>query len=112
MRPNNQTTDPETVQSPSGEWLAWINQHNIWLRDENGKEFQLSHDGNQDHSYSQDSIYWSPDSQKLAAIRKWKAEEHLVHIIESSPNDQTQPKLHTPKVTPNVITSVSSNNNN
>ena len=95
VRPNNQTTDPETVQSPSGEWLAWINQHNIWLRDENGKEFQLSHDGNQDHSYSQDSIYWSPDSQKLAAIRKWKAEEHLVHIIESSPNDQTQPKLHT-----------------
>ena len=90
---NNQAT--ETILSPNGNWLAWIRQKNIWIRDENGKAFQLSHDGNQDHSYSPDSIHWSPDSKKLVAIRKRKAEEHLVHTIESSPNDQTQPKLHT-----------------
>ena len=70
-------------------------QDNVWLRDKNSEEFQLSHDGNQENSYSQDSIHWAPDSKKLAAIRKRKAEEHLVHTIESSPSDQTQPNLHT-----------------
>ena len=92
---NNQATQTETILSPNGNWLAWIRQKNIWIRDENGKAFQLSYDGNQDHSYSQDSIHWSPDSKKLVAIRKRNAEEHLVHTIESSPNDQIQPKLHT-----------------
>ncbi|MFP6724068.1 MAG: prolyl oligopeptidase family serine peptidase [Candidatus Poribacteria bacterium] len=93
--PDGKTAEPETVQSPNGQWIALINQDNIWLRNQDGKEFQLSHDGNQDNGYSQDSIYWSLDSKKLAAIRRRKAEEHLVHIIESSPSGQTQPKLHT-----------------
>ena len=37
---------------------------------------------------------WSPDSKRLAAIRVEPEAEHTVYVIESSPKDQVQPKLH------------------
>jgi dipeptidyl-peptidase-4 len=40
-------------------------------------------------------VFWSPDSKKLVAMRTLKGQEHKVYLIESSPRDQLQPKLHT-----------------
>jgi dienelactone hydrolase len=38
--------------------------------------------------------HWSPDRERVVVWFRTPGEERLVHIIESSPSDQTQPKLH------------------
>ncbi len=53
----------------------------------------LSQDGKADDAYS-GRVFWSPDGTKLVALRTKKGQEHKVHLIESSPRDQLQPRLH------------------
>ena len=82
-------------QSPDGIRSAFIKDHNIYLRKlENGEEIALSHDGTAEDAYSE-PLYWSPDSQKLAALRTQSGDDRKIYLVESSPNDQLQPKLHT-----------------
>jgi dipeptidyl aminopeptidase/acylaminoacyl peptidase len=81
-------------QSPDGKWLAIVRDHNLYLRAaETGEEFTLSSDGRSDDRYETGNLWWSPDSQKLVALRTEPAQEHPVHLVESSPRDQLQPKL-------------------
>ena len=86
---------PDRFVSPDGRWRAFIRQHNLWLRDlrDEGVHIQLSTDGTADDAY-RSQVYWSPDSKKLAAIRRQPAQERTVHFVESSPRDQLQPRLH------------------
>ncbi len=80
--------------SPDGKWTVLLKNHNIYLRERaTGKESALSQDGNADEGYSE-RVFWSPDSKKLVALRTKKGQEHKVYLIESSPRDQLQPKLH------------------
>jgi len=80
--------------SPDGRWRAFLREHNIWLRDrQTEEEFALSRDGTDGDHYLA-AVHWSPDSQKLAAVRRVPAQERRMHTIESSPRDQLQPKLH------------------
>ncbi len=82
-------------QSPDGKWTAFIKDNNVHLRDAaDQKESALSTDGTADDPYNGE-FYWSPDSLKLIATRATKAQEHRIHIVESSPKDQVQPKLLT-----------------
>lgn len=37
--------------------------------------------------------FWSPDSQLVVVMQTVPGEEHIVHVVESSPEDQVQPKL-------------------
>ncbi len=91
---NNRPEPPERGVSPDGRWRAFIRGHNLWLRDEqNERTFQLSTDGTAEDAYT-GRIFWSPDSAKLAVIRRQPAQERKVYLIESSPRDQVQPKLH------------------
>lgn len=84
--------------SPDGNWRASVQQHNILLipTDQNSDtaERVVTDDGTQDHYYT-DRVYWSPDSRFLMVIHERPAQSHPVHIVESSPDDQLQPKLHT-----------------
>jgi dipeptidyl-peptidase-4 len=81
--------------SPDGKFAAFIKEHNLWVRDvSTKKETRLSTDGTDDNSYT-GQIKWSPDSKKIAVIRQKKAVPHKVYIVESTPKDQLQPKLHT-----------------
>jgi dipeptidyl-peptidase-4 len=81
--------------SPDGKWQAEIRDHNLWLKPlSGGEDVQLTRDGSAAHYYVQ-PIHWSPDSAKLVCLRTTPAENHQVHLIESSPRDQLQPKLHT-----------------
>lgn len=85
---------PREQASPDEKWIAFIRDHNLWLREkEGGKEFPLSSDGSEEDSYS-GRVYWSPDSKMLAGLRTRRAQEHKIHHIESAPKDQLQPKLH------------------
>jgi dipeptidyl aminopeptidase/acylaminoacyl peptidase len=82
-------------QSPDGTWVAFIKDHNVYLCEKaNGKEVALSRDGKAQDSYG-DEFWWSPDSQNLVAMRIVPGEEHKIYTVESSPEDQLQPKLRT-----------------
>ncbi|MBI3416192.1 MAG: DPP IV N-terminal domain-containing protein [Verrucomicrobia bacterium] len=86
--------EPRHGLSPDGKRLAFVKDHNVLIQDlESGDEFPLSSDGNADDSFGE-RLHWSPDSKKLVAVRTKKGEEHKVVLVESSPKDQLQPKLH------------------
>ncbi len=80
--------------SPNGRWQAFVKDYNLMARNLNtGEEVALSSDGNAEDSYS-DRVYWSPDSRFVVSLRTKKGDERKVYLIESSPKDQLQPKLH------------------
>jgi dipeptidyl-peptidase 4 len=80
--------------SPDGRWTAFVKDHNLFLRArEGGAECPLSKDGKKDDGYTGE-FHWSPDSRRLVALRRKDYEPRKIHLIESSPRDQLQPKLH------------------
>jgi dipeptidyl aminopeptidase/acylaminoacyl peptidase len=82
-------------KSPDGNWLAYIKNYNVYLRStiKDSREYQLSFDGSEGDYYSA-AISWSPDSKKIATNKIRPNVTHTVYLIESSPADQLQPKLH------------------
>lgn len=90
-------SDLETAppgRSPDKQWIAFVRESNLHLRStRTGKEVQLSFDGGLGNAYS-GSVAWSPDSKFLVGTRVEAGADHKVYLIESSPPDQTQPKLH------------------
>lgn len=95
--PHEKSANPELQfpQSPKEEKLeAFIKDHNVWLRlGKGGEEVALTTDGEEGDGY-QGNFQWSPDRKKLIGFRHKKAQERIVHFVESSPKDQLQPKLH------------------
>lgn len=82
-----------TAPSPDGQWLAFVENFNLYLRPRAGGEgFALSLDGMEGNYYDFDSIAWSPDSQRIVAYRVRAGYHRRIHFIESSPKDQLQPK--------------------
>ncbi len=104
------------LRSPDGRWEVFVRGHNLHVREvAGGKEELLTSDGSSKDSYARDvqgegavelrertaepeggtpDVYWSPDSRRLVAMRTRPGTERSVSIIESSPRDQVQPKLH------------------
>ncbi|MCC2668653.1 MAG: dap4 3, partial [Armatimonadetes bacterium] len=83
-------------QSPDGKWLATVRESNVVLKElKSGEERPLTTDGTPDDAYAERDLLWSPDSRKLVALRTKKGQERKVHLVESSPKDQLQPKLLT-----------------
>ena len=81
------------VMSPDGKWEASINNHNVLIRATGSRDrVLLSTDGSEGNYYEPRSIVWSPDSTKVAAYRVRPGYKREVHFIESSPEDQIQPK--------------------
>ena len=82
-------------RSPDDRWMAFIKDHNLHLRNlDNAEETALSDDGTEADAYAE-RFYWSSDSKKLVAVRVREGFNRDVHLVESSPDDQLQPKLHT-----------------
>ena len=81
--------------SPDGQWLASIKNHNLSLEPAaGGAAIALSSDGTPQDGYG-GPLQWSPDSKKLIAWRAKEVRTRQIHIVESSPADQLQPKLLT-----------------
>ena len=81
------------VLSPSKEWEAYIQEYNLYVESKKtGEKHQLSYDGSPGEFYSS-YIKWSPDS-KYIAVHKFKpSEKRFMKFVQSSPDDQIQPKL-------------------
>ena len=81
------------VPSADGSFSAFIKDSNLHIRNnKSGKEFQLSYDGTKGNYYSS-NIHWSPDGKKIMAYKLRPGEEHKIYFVESSPEEQLQPKL-------------------
>jgi dipeptidyl aminopeptidase/acylaminoacyl peptidase len=86
------------VKNPgaSPQWTPFIREHNIWLKNAaTAEEVQLSREGREGDPFV--SVYASPDGTRVAAIQIRKAQERLMHLVESAPKDQLQPRLHVKK---------------
>ncbi|MDR1516727.1 MAG: S9 family peptidase [Dysgonamonadaceae bacterium] len=84
----------DSIPSPDGKYTAFVRNSNVWVRNRaTGSERALSLDGSAGEYYSA-YIQWAPDSRKLATMKIRPAEKQYFYMIESSPNDQLQPKLH------------------
>jgi dipeptidyl aminopeptidase/acylaminoacyl peptidase len=79
--------------SPEGTWAAFVRDFDLYIRAvKTGEEFRLSSDGTEELYYTS-SIYWSPDEQRLVAMRTRRGEESTVYLIESAPEDQMRPTM-------------------
>lgn len=83
-----------TRVSPDGKWEALILNYNVYLRKKGSKDAPvvLSMDGSEGNFYSFNSLEWSPDSKHLVDYRIRPGYRREVHFVESSPEDQLQPK--------------------
>ncbi|TWT29217.1 Prolyl tripeptidyl peptidase precursor [Posidoniimonas corsicana] len=81
--------------SPDGRWRAEIQDDNVVLIDlESDERRQLTDDGTPDDAY-RSRFFWSPDSAKLIVLREQPGQDREISFVESTPDDQLQPKLHT-----------------
>ena len=77
--------------SPDSTLVAFVQDNNVWLSKADGSEpVQLSYDGAEGEPYT--LIRWSPDGQKIAALRKEVLKERQILLRESRPEEQVQPK--------------------
>ena len=78
-----QKGEARSGRSPDGTWTAFVKDHNLHLRDADGKETALTTNGKDGLAY--DRPIWSPDSKALVAFRTEPGDRKPVHRIESSP---------------------------
>jgi dipeptidyl aminopeptidase/acylaminoacyl peptidase len=86
----------EPKRSPDGKFEALIRNYNVAVREPGAREVTLlSSDGSEGGYYDPVSLVWSPDSTRLAVYKVKPGHRRYVHYVESSPEDQLQPKHST-----------------
>jgi dipeptidyl aminopeptidase/acylaminoacyl peptidase len=79
--------------SPDGKWEAVVRNFNLAIRASGDKKTtMLSTDGSEGDYYELTSVAWSPDSTKLVAYRIKPGYRRSINYVESSPEDQLQPR--------------------
>jgi len=82
--------------SPDGKLEALVQNYNVGIRAVGSRDITLlSTDGSEGDAYDPQSIAWSPDSKHLAAYRVRPGYRREVYYVQSSPEDQLQPKHST-----------------
>ncbi|KAF5017759.1 hypothetical protein F66182_10287 [Fusarium sp. NRRL 66182] len=87
-------TDQESTDGETGPRLH-VQDFNLWYKDNSGQDFQLSKEGTREDSFDKSHMYMSPDSQYAVAWQYTPKQDHRINLVESSPEDQLEPKLHT-----------------
>ena len=88
----------EPVLSPDSTREVFIQNYNVAYREVGADPddyTMLTWEGTPGNTYTNRSIVWSPDSRKVAVYRVVPGQERTVHYVESSPEDQVQPKHST-----------------
>jgi dipeptidyl aminopeptidase/acylaminoacyl peptidase len=93
VRPEFDINNAEPKKSPDGKLEAVVNNYNVAIREAGGRELTfVSTDGSEGGYYDPDSVVWSPDSRKIAAYKVKPGFRRYVHYVQTSPEDQLQPK--------------------
>jgi dipeptidyl aminopeptidase/acylaminoacyl peptidase len=108
--------DARGENSPDGKWSLFVRDHNLFLRElATTNEMQITTNGSAADSYDRHNdeinraiemendrrdpetptpeVFWSPDSKHFVATRIKPGTQRRVYFVESSPEDQLQPKL-------------------
>jgi dipeptidyl aminopeptidase/acylaminoacyl peptidase len=94
QRQQNRQRNLRGVTSPDQRWEAVFQNHNLFLKNKKTDKLrQVTQDGSAENAFVR-RVYWSPDSKKLIVIRSQPEDRHTVHMVESAPKSQLQPKLH------------------
>ena len=83
---------PHLGQDPGKLLTAFIRNYNVWGRDVDGCETQISTCGSKDNPFKH-GPHHSPQGRFAVASQETVEEEHFVYQIESKPSDQIQPRL-------------------
>ena len=103
---------PYEVASPNKEWIAFLKEHNLYLRYvPTGQITQLTRDGEPDYQYATEipglrpmvaqgtqeiqqrpAVFWSPDSSKLITFRMDTRGAGRFTNLQFVPPDQLRPK--------------------
>lgn len=90
-RPDRDRSSTGTV-SPDGSHRVAIRDHNVVLvKVADNSEHILTTDGDSQNEY-RTPVWWSPDSKHFALFRTQLGDRREVTLVESSPQDQLQPK--------------------
>jgi len=76
---------------------VFVRDANLWYRGAEADErrwHRLTEDGTSEDAY-RDRVHLSPDGARVLAFQVERGERHEVHMVESRPEDQVQPKLQT-----------------
>src|SRR5437667_262707 len=88
--------DDQPKASPDGKWEAFVKNYNVHVRAKGSKDtVPLSFDGSEGNYYTPASIRWSPESPRRGVYRERPGYHRKIQYIESSPEDQLQPKYST-----------------
>ncbi len=80
--------------SPDKSWSIRFTNENVVLVAASGETTLLTTNGTPENPYRGPAV-WSPDSQQCIVLSVHEAPRRIVTIVESSPDDQLQPKLIT-----------------
>lgn len=94
-KPIQEKEKPAPNTSPDGKWIVDFARNNLTVRPASGGEplFQ-THDGTAAQPW-RGPASWAPDSQSFVALSVTQVRTREVTEVESSPTDQTQPKVRT-----------------
>jgi len=93
--PRRSDREQPNAMSPDQKWEVKFADGNISVRNRmSGVSTPLTKAGKSDDGFD-GRVWWSPDGRRLVAMHTKAAPVRQVNIVESSPRDQLQPKLHT-----------------
>ncbi|KAF4446386.1 hypothetical protein F53441_9954 [Fusarium austroafricanum] len=84
-----ESTEPENGPS------LYVKGFNLWYKDEGNQSLQLSQNGTEESPFDKSHIYLTPDKQYAVAWQCTPGQGRKINLVESSPEDQIEPKLHT-----------------
>ncbi len=91
--PTNDAQKPQD-HSPDKRWRLQTRLGALWLHDkQSGTDRLLASAPDRDGSFST-AAHWSADSRHVVVWENVPGDRRMVHLIESSPQGQLQPKLH------------------
>jgi dipeptidyl aminopeptidase/acylaminoacyl peptidase len=100
VRPPFEINSAPPRKSPDGKREALVRNYNVAVRETGKSDLTfLSTDGSEGDYYDPHTLSWSPDSKKIAAYRVTAGFRRYVQYVESSPEDQLQPKHSTMQYT-------------
>ncbi|KAI3559573.1 hypothetical protein CABS01_03596 [Colletotrichum abscissum] len=89
---DGEETSPKSDLSEKGSPHLFVRGFDLWCRNADKEEVRLSDNGAEDNQYDDSNIWISSDKKFCVAWQFVPEEEHKVHLRDSVPKDQLEPK--------------------